>query len=232
MKKRFGFYAIWWAVLLALFNVIAFVSVGWAGQEKYTASFWTGYVLISVMFVGQLACAYFALKETNAQKLFYRVSLIRISYSGLITSFVFGGLCMLISPLPHWIGVIVCAIVLVSNIMAVVKAAAAIDEVERVDCKVKQQTFFIKSLTVDAETLMARAKTDAVKEECKKVYEAVRYSDPMSSEMLATVEGQITIKFAALSEAVEANDAEAVSAAAQEVLILVKDRNNKCKILK
>lgn len=232
MKKRFGFYAIWWAVLLALFNVIAFVSVGWAGQEKYTASFWIGYVLISVIFVGQLACAYFALKETNVQKLFYRVPLIRISYSGLITSFVFGGLCMLISPLPYWIGVILCAIVLASNIMAVVKAAAAIDEVERVDRKVKQQTFFIKSLTVDAETLMARAKTDAVKEECKKVYEAVRYSDPMSSDMLATVEGQITIQFAALSEAVEADDAEAISAAAQEVLILIKDRNNKCKILK
>lgn len=232
MKKRFGFYAIWWAALLALFNVIAFVSVGWAGQEKYTASFWTGYVLISVMFVGQLACAYFALKETNAQKLFYRVPLIRISYSGLITSFVVGGLCMLISPLPYWIGVIACAIVLVSNIMAVVKAAAAVDEVERVDRKVKQQTFFIKAMTADAETLVARAKTDAVKEECKRVYEAVRYSDPMSSEMLAAVEGQITIKFAALSEAVEADDAEAVSAAAQEVLVLVKDRNNKCKLLK
>jgi hypothetical protein len=232
MKKRFGMYAAAWAVLLALFNVIAFVSVGWAGQEKYTASFWIGYVLISVMFLGQLACAYIALKETNAQKLFYRVPLIRISYSGLIVSFVFGGLCMLISPLPYWIGILVCAIILATNVIAVIKAAAAAEEVEQIDRKVKQQTLFIKSLTVDAETLLARAKSGEAKAACKKVYEAVRYSDPMSSDGLASVESQINIKFAALSDAVTADDINAVSVAAEEVLILIKDRNNKCKLLK
>lgn len=232
MKKRFGFYAVAWAVLLALFNVIAFVSVGWEGQEKYTDSFWIGYVLISVTFVGQLVCAFFALKETNAQKVFYRISLIKTSYSGLISTFVFGGLCMLISPLPYWVGVLLCAVVLALNVNAVIKAAAVVSEVERIDAKIKQQTFFIKSLTVDADTLLASAKSDEVKAECKKVYEAIRYSDPMSSEMLAGVEGQITIKFAALSEAVQADDSQAVAAAAAEVLILVKDRNSRCKMLK
>ena len=232
MKKRFGLYAAWWTVLLALFNVIAFVSVGWAAYEKYTASFWIGYVLISVMFLGQLACAFFALKEENAQKLFYRVSLIKISYGALITSFIFGGLCMIISPLPYWVGVLLCAIVLTVKAISVIKAMAAVAEVERIDRKVKQQTFFIKALTVDAETLLARAKSDAVKAECKKVADAVRYSDPMSSEMLASVESQITLKFADLTNAVIADDAAAVSAVAAEVLVLIKDRNNKCKLLK
>ena len=47
------------------------------------------------------------------------------------------------------VGVIVCAIVLVANVLSVVKATAAIDEIERVDTKVKTQTYFIKSLPVD-----------------------------------------------------------------------------------
>ena len=232
MKKRFGLYAAYWAVLLVLFNVIAFVSVGWAGYEKYTDSFWIGYSFITVTFIGQLICAYIALKEENAQKLFYRVSLLKISYSGLISTFVFGGLCMLISPLPYWIGILVCSAVLALNVFAVIKAVAAIDEVERIDRKVKQQTFFIKSLTVDAETLLARAKSEEAKNACKKVYEAIRYSDPMSNEMLSGVEGQITIKFAALSDAVTEENMDAITAAAEEVLILVKDRNSKCKLLK
>ena len=232
MNKRFGIYAAGWAVLLGLFNVIAFVSVGWAGYEKYTDSFWIGYSFITATFIGQLACAWYALKEENAQKLFYRISLFSISYSGLIATFVFGGLCMLISPLPYWIGILVCSIVLAVNVLAVIKAAAAIGEVERIDEKVKQKTFFVKSLTVDAETLMARAKSEDAKAACKKVYEAVRYSDPMSSEMLSGVEGQITIKFAALSDAVAAENADAIAAAAEEVLILIKDRNSKCKLLK
>jgi hypothetical protein len=164
--------------------------------------------------------------------LFYRISLIKTSYSGLIATFIVGGLCMVISPLPYWVGVIACSIVLAVNVISVIKAAAVVGEVERIDQKVKQQTFFIKSLTVDADSLMARAQSEAAKDACKKVYEAVRYSDPMSNEMLGSVEGQITLKFAEFSDAVAAGDDAAIDATAQEVLILIKDRNSKCKLLK
>lgn len=232
MKKRFSIYAIFWAVLLVLFNVIAFVSPGWIGYEKYTASFWIGYVVIMVTFVGQLLCARYALKEENATKLFYKLPLFSASYTGLIVTFVVGGLCMLISPLPYWAGAVVCGIVLVANVLSVIKAVAVIEEVQRIDTKVKQQTFFIKSLTVDADTLTARAKSEEVKIECKKVYEAVRYSDPMSDDALASVESEIAIHFAKLSEAVAADDQVAVDKFANELIILIGDRNKKCRLLK
>lgn len=232
MKKRFNLYIVVWGVLLALFNVIAFISVGWAGQEKYTPSFWIGYVFITVMFIGQLVCSYMAFKADSAKKLFYNISLIRTSYIGLIVSFIVGGLCMLISLLPYWVGVIVCAIVLVANVLSVVKATAAIDEIERIDTKVKTQTLFIKSLIVDADMLMASAKSETVKAECRKVYEAIRYSDPMSNDALASVESQITVKFTELSEAVKIDNAENVAEISNEVIILIGDRNKKCKLLK
>jgi len=232
MKRRFNLYIVAWGVLLALFNVIAFVSVGWAGESKYTPTFWIGYVFITVMFIGQLICSYMAFKADNAKKLFYNISLIRTSYIGLIVSFIVGGLCMLISPLPYWVGVIACAIVLVVNVISVLKATAAIDEIERVDTKVKTQTFFIKSLTIDADTLMASAKSEAVKAECRKVYETIHYSDPMSNEALSSVEGQITVKFAEFSEAVKANDVGKATEIANEIVVLVGDRNKKCKLLK
>ena len=232
MKKTFNFYAILWAVLLVLFNVIAFVSVGWAGQEKYTASFWIGYGFISLSFVGNLICAYKVFQADSLQKLFYGLSLLRVGYISMVLSFVFGGLCMLISPLPYWVGAILCAIVLAVQILSVAKAHAAVELVTQTDAKIKTQTFFIKSLTVDADTLMASAKSEAVKAECRKVYEAVRYSDPMSNEALASIESQITVKFAELSEAVKADDLEKMVAFANDVLILVGDRNKKCKLLK
>ena len=52
MKKVFQKYLILWAVLFVLFQVIAFISPGWGGVEKYTASFWIGYVGITIAFVG------------------------------------------------------------------------------------------------------------------------------------------------------------------------------------
>ena len=232
MKKVFKFYSTVWAILLALFNVISFVSVGWAGISKYTPSFWIGYVFITVSFIGQIVCAYFALKDNDIKKTFYNISLISTSYTGLILSFVFGGLCMIISPLPYWVGIILCAIILAFNIIAVVKATAAIDILGGIDKKVKEDTFFIKSLTVDAENLISRAKSENIKAECKKVYEAVRYSDPMSSAALASIESDITIKFSKLSEAVISENSGTVVTLADEIIILLGDRNKKCKLLK
>ena len=136
---------------------------------------------------------------------------------------------MLLSALPYWVGVIVNMLVLAFVAIAVIKANVAADAVTEVDKKIKTNTFFIKSLTVDSEGLLARAKTDAIKVECKKVYEAVRYSDPMSHDALAALEGQITLKFVTLTEAVNKDDMQAVKDVAREVLILVDDRNKKCR---
>ena len=232
MKKCFSFYAISWAILLALFNVIAFVSPGWIGVEKYYAAFWIGYTFITVTFLGQLVCAWFALKGESTSKLFYKVSLITTSYIGLVVTFVIGGLCMLISPLPYWVGIIACSIVLAANILAVMKAAAAIEEVQKIDEKIKVQTAFIKMLTVDAESLISRAKSETIKAECKKVYEAIRFSDPMSNNALSSIESAITTKFSNLSLAVASDNFDSATEFANELVILIGERNKKCKLLK
>lgn len=232
MKKGFKLYSAIWAILLALFNIISFVSVGWTGISKYTPSFWIGYTFITLSFIGQIVCAYFALKDNDIKKMFYNISLISTSYTGLILSFIFGGLCMVISSVPYWVGIILCIIVLAFNIIAIIKASAAADIVSEIDGKISTKTFFIKSLTVDAESLISRAKNENIKAECKKVYEAARYSDPMSNDVLASIESDITIKFSRLSEAVISEDLETVVKLADEIIILLGDRNKKCKLLK
>lgn len=232
MKKTFRNYLGIWAVLLALFNVIAFVSIGWSGHEKYTASFWIGYIGITFMFAGQLFCAWKVFQEENLQKFFYKLPLLRVSYHGLIWSFILGGASMLISPLPYWVGAILCAIVLVVTAIAVLESSTVADLAENVDEKIKVQTGFIRFLTIDAENLLSRAKTESAKSACKKVYEAVRYSDPMSHGTLASIENDITIKFSKLSDAVASEDSETVVILADEITILLGDRNKKCKLLK
>lgn len=232
MKKTFKSYLLLWVILLVLFNVIAFVAPGWVEHEKYSGSFWVGYAFIMVSFIGQLLCSMVAFRAENLQKMFYNMPLITISYTGLVVSFVVGGLCMFLSALPYWIGVIVCMIVLAITAMSVVKVSAAAELVAEVDENVKAKTFFIKSLTVDAEALLARAQDDETKAMCQKVYEAVRYSDPMSHDALSGVESEITLKMTALAQAVTGNDVAAVNVLAKEVMILVDDRNKRCKLLK
>lgn len=232
MKKAFQKYAIIWAIFFVVFNVICFVTPGEvAGMNKFGGAFWAGYVFISLAFIGQLVCAWFAFKADSLQKLFYNLPLIRISYTGLVAMLVVGAVVMAVPNLPNWIGIIICLLILAFHAVAVIQASAASDVIEGVDKKIKTQTFFIKSLTVDAESLMARAKDDTVKAACKKVYEAVWYSDPMSSDALAGAESQITLKFAAFSDAVQSGSND-LSKLADELTILLNDRNKKCKLLK
>lgn len=232
MKKIFKLYLVIWAALLAAFNIVSFVSVGWSGHEKYTPSFWFGYALITIAFLGQLGCAYFALRDGQLKKTFYRLSLLAASYAGLILSFVFGGLCMLVPVLPYWLGILLCGVVLAFNVIAVVKAAAAIEIVSGIDDKSESHTVFIRALTADAQGVAALAKSDAVKAECKKVYEAVRYSDPMSSPALEETEMKIAGQFVVFSDAVKSDDIRAAQIAGDALIVLVTERNRKCKLLK
>ena len=233
MKKAFGTYALIWAILLAVFNVICFVTPNeMGGLTKIDSTFWVAYAFITAAFIGQLVCAYIAFKAQNLKKMFYNLPLIPVSYTGLIVMLIFGAAAMAIPGLPSWVGAIVCVLILAFTAIAVIKAGAAGTAVEAIDEKVAVKTAFIKNLTVDAEGILARAKSDAVKTECKKGYEAVRYSEPMSNEGLSVIEAKITVKMDELSVAVNADDVAKAKEVADEMIILVGDRNKKCKALK
>lgn len=230
MKQGFRKYVLVWAILLGLFNAVCFVA---ASQfEALGGSFWVGYIFITLAFVGQLFCAAAAFKSKNAQKLFYNLPLITISYTGLIVMLVFGGLCMAIPVLPNWAGGLLCMLILAFDAIALVKASAAAEIVSAADERIKSQTDFIKTSTLDAQNLLDSAESAEVKAACKKVYEALRYSDPMSDPALSRDEAQIALKLSLFSELVRTDDAQKADAAAQELVALIRARNAKCKALK
>lgn len=233
MKKRFLVYGIIWAICLAVFNVIAFVTPKEiAGDSKFDGAFWIGYIFITIAFFGQLVCAFFAFKAESLKKTFYRLPMISISYTGLIVMLIAGSLCMAIPNLPEWVGIIVCVLVLAFSVITVIKAAAVSEIVSNVDEKVRAKIAFIKALTVDAQNLMNTAKTEALCAETKKVFEAIRYSDPMSDEALADIESQIQSQFNAFSDAVQESDEELAHATADSLIETLINRNQKCKLLK
>lgn len=233
MKKTFKVYVICWTVLFAAFNLVTFVTPSLIpGMSKWSGSFWVGYAFITVAFIGQLACAYWAFREENRQKFFYSVSLVAVSYLAAVLMTIVGAVCMVVSFIPVWMGAIVCIVILAFSAVSVFKAKVAVDIVSRIDDEIKVQTFFIKSLTVEADILMKKAKSTEVKVELKRVYETVRYSDPMSNEALAGIESQIALKFDALSKAVEADNVKEIGALVEEFVVLMNDRNKKCRLLK
>lgn len=233
MKKTLGFFSIIWAISLALFNVIVFVTPNEvAGMTKFGGAFWVGYISITFAFVGQWVCAFFAFKPSDKQKVFYNIPLVTISYAGLVVMLIAGTVCMAIPNLPNWLGMIVCLFILVITAIAVITATFAASVVGEIDQKVKVKTFFIKSLAVDAEHLMHTSKTAELKVLAKKVYEAIRYSDPMTDGGLGEVEHKIQSGFSDFESAVMSEDFELASSTANELLSLIDIRNKKCRLFK
>lgn len=233
MKKSFKYYSVIWLIALVVFNVIVFVTPNKvAGMSKFSGAFWVGYIFITIAFLGQLACAFKAFKAENLQKVFYNIPLISISYTGLIAMLIAGTACMVIPNFPNWLGIIICMLILAFSAISIIKASMAADIVGEIDEKIKTQTQFIKMLTVDSQVLMTSVTNAELKAEAKKVYEAIRYSDPMSNPALNEVETQIQNEFAAFADAVKAEDLEVAKAVASELLTIVDSRNKKCRALK
>lgn len=234
MKKAFRFYLIAWAILFVIFNVVVIAlpketTIAGVTFTKFGGLSWLTLILFELCFVGHLICTWIALRQNKLSGTFYRLPLIRLSYACIIVTLVLGCLAMAIPNLPDWIPLIVVLIIMALYAVAVLKAAAAAEIVEHIDEKVRVQTAFIKTLTVDAQTLLVRAKSEPVKAACKKVYEAVRYSDPMTSGTLTDVENRIKTEFDAFTDAVISDNADAVSASADELLSLLTERNKTCK---
>ncbi len=229
MNKTFKSYIIGWLTALALFNVIIFAIP--SDKKDMDELYWIAYAFITVGFLIQLACTYCACKGDSKVKSFYGLSLFTVSTSSLITILIAGVACMLIPGIPTWLGIIICAIVLALNIFAVVKYSVAYSAVTKVDEEVKEQTMFVRMLTVDAQVVESKASGE-LKAIAHKVYEAVRYSDPMSNALLSPIEARMATALEAFSQAVGENDVEKATAEGEALLLLIEERNAKCKILK
>ena len=227
MKKIMSLYAIGWLLALGLFNLITFVTPG----DKFDDTMFTiSYILITLFFLVLLGCSWYAFSAKSNQDVVYRLPLVKKGIAALIAVLIVGSIFMAIDGVPSWIGVIICAVVVFIYVLPLINATAAAEVVEKIDSDIKQKTVFLKIFIADAQILMNRAQGTANEEITRKVYEAARYSDPMSSQGLADVEGRLRTAFDALSAAVAAGTPADEQAAS--VLNLIEERNIKCKILK
>ena len=236
MKKSFKIYAITWTLAIITFNIISFIT-----PTDKIGSFWVGYTFITSMFIIQLVCSYLFLKQDTKNKVFLvvilfilvvHIPIITISYIALLVSIIFGTVFMVVTKFPIWIAIIISLLVTVFYLIAIISMKPAINAIENIDKKVKMQTFFIKSLTIDAQTLTLKSKSNEIKQLSEKVYEAIRYSDPMNNEALTSCESAITLKFKEFEKSVIDDNLELAEDISKKLIILINDRNQKCKLLK
>ena len=209
-------------VVFALFNVIAFV----VPTDK-TATFWTAYAFSVVAFAAQIPLwrIAFGKKDTLKSK-FLGIPVIYVGITYLIIQLIAFAVFMIFPILPVWLAVVVCTTILAISALCAIAGQVGANEINRVEEKIKVKRAFIQFLQTDIE-MLAETETDSeTKIALKKLAEKVRFSDPMSHEMLGELESRISAK---VEEMKTAADKKALI---EEVAALLTERNKKCKILK
>ena len=209
-------------IVFALFNVIAFVI-----PTDKTATFWTAYAFSVVAFAVQIPLWKIALgKKDTLKSKFLGIPVIHVGITYLIIQLIAFAVFMIFPTLPVWLAVVVCSIILAISALCAIAGQAGANEINRVEEKIKVKRAFIQFLQTDIE-MLAEIETNAeTKSELKKLAEKVRFSDPMSHEMLGELESRISAK---VEEMKTADDKKTLI---EEITTLLTERNKKCKILK
>ncbi len=209
-------------IVFALFNVLAFVI-----PTDKTKTFWVAYAFSVVAFAVQIILWSVAFGKKNTLKSkFLGIPVVQVGVIYLVIQIIAFAVFMAIPTLPVWSAVIVCAIILALSVLFVVAGQAGANEINRVEEKIKVKRAFIQFLQVDIEMLYESEADAEVKAELKKLAEKVRFSDPMSHEMLGELESRISAK---VEEMKTSADKKALI---EEISTLLTERNKKCKILK
>ena len=209
-------------ILFAPISIIAFVV-----PTTKTATFWIAYVFTATAFAAQMGIWKNAFgKEETLKSKFLGFPVVHIGIVYAIVQVVAFSVFMFMPTLPVWSAIVVCSVIAGVSVVCMISVEAGRNEIERVEAKVKQKVFYIKSLQVDVELLVNSELDSAVKEELQKLAEKIRFSDPMSNEQLANLESRISTKITELKTAT--NKVEIIT----EIVSLLDERNKKCKILK
>lgn len=209
-------------IAFALFNVIAFII-----PTLKTAAFWTAYTFSVIAFAVQIPLwkIAFGKKDTLKSK-FLGIPVIHVGFAYLVIQSIAFLIFMIFPMLPVWSAIVVCSIILALSLLCAIAAEAGANEINRVEEKIRVKRAFIQFLQADIEMLADKESDQDTKEALIRLAEKVRFSDPMSHEMLNDLESRILTKVEEMKIIVDKR------ALIEDVTSLLSERNKKCKILK
>lgn len=232
--RKFSYYLVFWAVLVALFHVICFLAPDWVfGLNKHGGAFWPVYGFMMIGFILHLIYSWFAFSEKNAEKRILNRPVTVLSFVELAVMIAAGVSCLRTVYMPEWMGVIIGYAVLGISVILLVSTKAVTENTDAANRALNESTRFMREMTSTAQGIVTQAKMESMRKIAEKVYEAIRYADPVSSVETRADEIEIAVALDEMENLLQrgANE-EIFRNKADEVIILVKRRNEKCKAVK
>lgn len=221
------------AVIFLVLNAVIFAVFGFA---DHTSAFWISYIFLWVSFVTAVV-SFMLLRTRSVQPrdwlLGYPIMKHCVIYLVLETL-----ACLLFmaldvfTDLPWAVSFVVQIIIFAVHIVLNISCFLAKEMVEEVEVKVATNSKHLKILQVDVEMIADKSVNAEVKQAYTKLAERIRYSDPMSNELLKGLEAQLDEVVEQAKQAVAVSDDQNALILCQKADSLLTERNKKCMACK
>ena len=226
-KNKLRFYIVV-AILFVVLSVIAFVL-----PFQKTVTFWLSYAFAAIAIALQIYAYPKAFDGPTVKSKFYGFPLARVSTIYLIAQLVLSLIFMVASKwVPAWIPVVLFALLLGAAAIGFIAAEGVRDEVERQDVVHKANVTTMRALQSKAVFIASQCEDAETKKALDAFAEALRFSDPVSSDALTDIEENLTGLVEELGNAVLDKDFEAARSLCAKASTLLADRNRMCKLNK
>lgn len=218
------------AVSLAIVSVIYFA----VPFPRLSASVIAYVFTVISVIAGYFITNYAFKKGSDVKSKVYGFPVFRIGYIYMAAQIIFTiiiAAAEFATPVANWISVVVSVIFICLAAIGVIAADNARDIITAQEDAFQAQTRKIKYFKLDMGSVVDKCKDSELRKSLEKFADELKYSDPVSSEELESIEKKIADGIETLSELLNKDNA-AASDKVDELTSLLSDRNRRCKALK
>lgn len=219
------------AIAFIAYNLILFVLCGF---REHSGVFWMSWVFMLVAFFAMaVAGVLLGQKGMFLRDWLFGYPIIKHSAVYIVAEFCASTLFIVLEHHIKWgLAFAVQFLFLCIYGVCAVSCFLSKETIEEIHTKIEDKTGFWKLLRADAEMLVEKCTDPDMKLHLQQLAEAIRYSDPMSSELLLELEKEISSTVSECDKAVTSGELEKAEELCKKAQLLVKERNKKCKALK
>lgn len=225
-KGTIGFILIY-LILFGVFNLLAFTIF-----KRHTNVFWISYIFITLAFNVQVISTYFAFKTVEIETAFFGIPLASLSIFYLCAEIVIGAIFMTFQQAGFVLAFVIQVLVLAAFLVVAILSLLARDTVQEMGNNMKEKIFSLKNILVDVELMRDSCTEPELKEKLRRLSETIKYSDPITNEMVEDVEQRIQRKLSELRISLEEQQYDNAMQVCKEMELLYVERNKKLAISK
>lgn len=218
-----------WAIVAAVYQVLAFVLPFSRTPVFYAAYGFTDFALLVLLYAFHTAFR----DDKPATSKFYGFPVARVGLIYAAVQIVLGFVFMALGTVaPMWVAVIAFVLVLAGGLIGLISTEGVHDEIRRQDEVLKTNVACMRKLQSLSASLVGQVEDKKAAEAVRKLADDFRFSDPVSAPGLADSENELTLVMGEVQQAVVDGNSENILALCARAHALLEERNRLCKLMK